>query len=138
MAKIDWRRQRAFVEPSEERGKTRWFGNSRGVSARIAGAVRAVIAEPTLLDTLVTQRGRRHLAEVSEELQWTLSDSPIHVESDDWAWWTYAGTAANRLLMAKLDSIGGRRRFSDGYSLTFRLQNDVTQKIGWKAIRNLP
>jgi len=138
VAKIDWRRQRAFVEPSEERGKTRWFGNSRGVSARIAGAVRAVIVEPTLLDTLMTQRGRKHLAEVSEEMQWTLADCPIHVESDDWAWWTYAGTAANQSLMAKLESVGGKRRFSDGYSLTFRLQNDVTRKIGWEAIRELP
>jgi ATP-dependent helicase Lhr and Lhr-like helicase len=138
VASIDWRRQRAYVEPSEERGKTRWLGNSRGISARIAGAVKSVIIAPTTLDDVLTMRARSRIAELAEDMEWTLSDTPVHTESDNWTWWTYAGSAENRLLAAKLQSVGGQRKYADGYSVVFRVPAEVLERLGWHGIRAIP
>lgn len=82
-------------------------------------------------------RARKRLTQLSEESQWTLSVNPIHAESDEWAWWTYAGSAENRLLAAKIEVAGGKQRYTDGYSVTFSISGDVLEKLGWGGLRSV-
>jgi ATP-dependent Lhr-like helicase len=138
IATVDWRKERVFVEPSEERGKTQWFGNSRGVSARIAGAVKMIIENPHLLSDTLSQRGLKRITELSEEMQWTLSENPVRTEQGVWNWWTYAGSVQNRLMAARIVSFDGRCKSDDGYSVAFDISDESVTELGWSGIRTAP
>lgn len=134
VANVDWIRHRAYVEPGEVRGKTLWLGNSRGVSTQIAGAVKSILERAACLDDCLSDRARKRLAELSEEMQWTLSENPVSTDSGRWTWWTYAGSIANSMLGARIKSLGGMRDFDDGYSVSFTLPVEVIDKLGWQGI----
>jgi ATP-dependent Lhr-like helicase len=135
---VDWKKERVYVEPSEEHGRTQWLGNSRGISARVAGAVRVVIEDPEVVNDLLSQRARKRITELSEEMQWTLSENPVRTQEGIWTWWTYAGSAQNRLLVAKIHAAGGRRKSEDGYCVAFDISEETSANVGWDSIRNIP
>lgn len=138
VSSIDWRRQRAYVEPSEERGKTNWLGHARGISARVAGAVKELIESPKILDEHLTQRARKRMGELADDLQWTLEGGPVCTQSGSWSWWTFAGSVRNRLLAGKIQSVGGKRTYDDGYKVDFTIPAHVLERIGWKGLADIP
>jgi ATP-dependent Lhr-like helicase len=88
---IDWSKGIAYVEPAETGGKSRWIGEARGVSKRVAGAVRVILANETALaGVALTKRAHKRLEELRAELHYTLGDAPMHCADGSWEWWTYA------------------------------------------------
>ena len=53
VASVDWRRDRVYVEPADEKGASRWMGGARGVSRVIATQVRDLIEHPLAADAPV-------------------------------------------------------------------------------------
>lgn len=137
VASIDWPRQRAYVEPSSEKGRTQWFGNSKGVSKRMAKSVRRIVSAPDVVADWLSKRARQRLSDLAADMQWTLSDGPVRTASERWTWWTYAGTQENRALAANIEAVAGRRKYVDAYSVQFVIPANVIERLGWAHIQSL-
>ena len=72
VASVDWRRDRVYVEPADEKGASRWMGGARGVSRVIATQVRDLIEHPLAADApVLTKRSSARLAEICSEQEAT-------------------------------------------------------------------
>jgi ATP-dependent Lhr-like helicase len=129
---IDWKRQRCFVEPATGGGKARWLTNdTSGASFALTRSVRDVLlgADPAVA---LTQRARRVLAELRDNLRGSVlpSGTVISRDRDDVRWWTWAGFRANATLAATLSELtDGLQRFTDTH---LRMRADLTSEM-WKA-----
>lgn len=93
---IDWGKKIAHVEPSEDRGRSRWAGSSQTLSARICTEIRKLLNDDTE-DPAWSRRGKQRLLELRDELgQVAVGESCIIRDNDAWNWWTFAGLAANQ------------------------------------------
>jgi ATP-dependent helicase Lhr and Lhr-like helicase len=98
---IDWRRGVVEVEPGQQRGKARWFGEGRGLSFSICQGVKRSLAGGALQQARLSKRAAERLEEVRDELHW-VTDEPetVVVREPDGTqrWWTFAGVTANAWL----------------------------------------
>ncbi|EAR23332.1 DEAD/DEAH box helicase [Nitrococcus mobilis] len=134
----DWTRDRVYVEAADEKGTSRWLGESRGVSRVIAEQVRRILAAPPADSTLLTKRSSSRIAELCAAQEDTLSLTPLRLQEGGFEWWTYAGLAANILLAARIAAAGGSCGAVGSYSFRFKISDAaVTAHGGWDAIRKL-
>jgi ATP-dependent helicase Lhr and Lhr-like helicase len=139
VASVDWARDRIYVEPADERGASRWMGDGRGVSRVIATEVRAIVDNSLdSADRVLTKRSTKRLAELCDEQEATLVDSPIRLADGSFEWWTYEGLASNMILAAKIATAGGTYSTVGSYFLKFKLSaGDLDLAGGWPGIRQL-
>jgi len=139
VASVDWTRDRVYVEQADDKGTSRWMGDGRGVSRDIATEVRAIVAQSLdSSDRVLTKRSGKRLAELCEEQEATLVDSPIRLVDGSFEWWTYEGLASNLLLASKIATAGGTYSNVGSYCLRFKLSvADLEFAGGWQGIRNL-
>jgi ATP-dependent helicase Lhr and Lhr-like helicase len=106
--RIDWRRGVVEVEPGQQRGKARWFGEGRGLSFSICQGIKRSLAGGELQEARLSQRAEERLAKVRNELSW-VTDEPetVVVRDPDGTrrWWTFAGMTANVWLAAGLGEL---------------------------------
>lgn len=133
---VDWIRERVYVEPSEERGRSRWIGETRGLPGTLTREVRRVLAQDDLpLDAFLTRRSRERLESLRVDRAHTLDSAPVKVPDGAFEWWTYAGWAANRLLAAKIESVGGQCKAVDSYGIRVTISAETLASVGgWRAI----
>jgi ATP-dependent Lhr-like helicase len=93
---VDWQRKVAHVEASDDRGRSRWKGEGRGLSFRLCQAIKGVLAEDQTRPWW-SQRARTQLEEVRSRFPWLTPESTVIVANRDngMAWWTFAGRNAN-------------------------------------------
>ena len=96
---IDWQRRIAFVEPSEQRGRSRWKGSGRGLSFAMCQAIRNILANEEQ-NSRWSRRARERLTAVRESYDWVRPDQTTALMSgdSDATWWTFAGARANASL----------------------------------------
>ena len=131
---IDWDRQTAQVTPADDRGKSRWLGESRPLSSRLCQAVRGV-----LLDSEAhpwwSKRAKDQIASARANAPAAPDATVVEIDPDRArvTWWTFAGLNANFELAA---SWPGKARF-DNFSIMLegRLPIDSIQK--WIRNRSL-
>ena len=105
---IDWRRKVAWVEPSGERGRSRWSGGGQPWSYQLCQAIREVLAGTDPRGVILTRRAVDRLAESRAEMPWARSSAPTVVRDDTSArWWTWAGESANATLADALGDLRG-------------------------------
>lgn len=126
---IDWRRRRAFVEPSSAAGRSRWPGAARAYSFELCDAIRRVLLGASLPEVALSQRTRERLKRLRDEQGHTVaaSHTVIAEANGRLRWWTYAGSRANAVLMSALDQV--RPELLDGWSpanLAVTLRHDAT------------
>ncbi|MFB4305063.1 DEAD/DEAH box helicase [Actinomadura sp. GTD37] len=132
---VDWKRRRCFVEPSDLRGKARWFSAAiAGASHALSRACRDVLlgADPPVR---LTRRALTHLAEARETSLPTVrpGGSVILRHGSDLRWWTFSGYRANAVLTATLSGVTDEaQRFDDA---SIRLRADLTPE-SWRAAVN--
>lgn len=139
VASVDWTRDRVYVEPAEEKGASRWMGDGRGVSRAIATEVRAIVEHSMdSSDRVLTKRSAKRLAELCEEQEATLVDSPIRLANGSFEWWTYEGLASNLVLASKIATARGTYSTLGSYCLRLKLSAaDLERAGGWQGIRKL-
>jgi ATP-dependent Lhr-like helicase len=97
---LDWSGWKAYVEPAQYGGKSRWLGSGRSYSFDLCQAVKKVVASETHFPFL-SQRGEQALHEARAEYDWVKPDATM-LRSDMAAgcsdWWTFAGQKANEHL----------------------------------------
>jgi ATP-dependent Lhr-like helicase len=121
---IDWGRRRCFVEVADGGGKAKWAGSAGGVSYEVTRGMRDVLLGSTPQGVTFTSRAARALTALRSAHADNVSADRLVVRlpSDSAGrWWTWAGTAANRTLLASLPAM-----------------IDPRQRIDEKSIRLLP
>jgi ATP-dependent Lhr-like helicase len=98
---IDWDRGIAYVEPTADRGRSRWPGDGRSLSFALCRAIRRVLTSGTCPGTL-TSRATAKLDELASDFSWLHAEGTtlLRSGSDDLRWWTFAGLRANGALAA--------------------------------------
>lgn len=128
---IDWRRRRAYVEPSDTAGVTRWSSAPQPMSYAITDGMRRVLlgSEPTGVG--LSRRAVAQLGQVRAERANTVDETTtIIAESDNGQlrWWTHAGARANAVLAEALTAVDptlvdSADRFDNRY---LRLRGDAS------------
>jgi ATP-dependent Lhr-like helicase len=132
---VDWTRRHAFVEPSDERGRSRWgmagVALSHQLCQAIAGALRGRTPQVEW-----SQRAQTVLSTVRESMRWVDPSSTAVVGDDEGrlAWWTFAGLKANLALAQHLNC---SRSLNTVTNLVIPLASDVTPAAAAAAINDL-
>ncbi|QEL17822.1 DEAD/DEAH box helicase [Limnoglobus roseus] len=148
---LDWNRRIAHVEPTDEKGRSRWIGEGQFLGFRVCQAIRRVLAteanEPNW-----SQRATAQIGEVRMEYPWATSDRTTLVQqpNGEVQWWTFAGGLANTLVADRLG--GGTKAKADNLCLRFpsslkladverlidsRIRDEIVPVPGPEAIDNL-
>ena len=109
---VDWSKRTVAVEPTDDKGKSRWLGTSRWLGFEVCQAMRRVLLRESDAKLGLSKRSARQLNEVRElmaapELQGSLLLE--HLPSGRLRWWTFGGGAVNSALALRLGDIGSTR-----------------------------
>jgi ATP-dependent Lhr-like helicase len=117
---IDWARKKAYVEPTEAKGRTRWSGAGQGVGFALSQAIKRLLASDTTQASW-SRRASEYIIEIRHEYPWLRADSTVAIQSGDGAvqWWTFGGNHANATLANELTRICGRKVSHDSFVLEF-------------------
>jgi len=117
---IDWKRRIVWVEPADDRGRSRWAGAGAALSIEVCHAIRSILADPEPVADCLTKRGVEKLGEIRQD-QWWVEDGTTTVVEDGSRerrhWWTFAGARANRSLARSLDAAGEATSSCDDLSI---------------------
>ena len=115
---LDWKRRIAHVEPSEERGRSRWLGEGQFLSYRVCQSIRRVLAGEAE-EFYWSQRATAQIAELHNDHPWADDEttSVVRHPSGEIHWWTFGGGAVNALLKEHLRAPTGIR--SDNLAIRF-------------------
>lgn len=93
---IDWKRRFAWVEPGDQRGRSRWQGGGRALGSELCDAMRTVAAGEDPPGIKLSQRAQDALAKVRQELNFARpGTSSVVIEDTRARWWSWAGGKAN-------------------------------------------
>jgi ATP-dependent Lhr-like helicase len=100
---LDWKRRIAHVEPTEERGRSRWLGEGQFLSYRVCQSIRRILATDTEEDYW-SLRATSQLQELRNDYPFVTlgATSIVRHANGELRWWTFAGGVANTLLAAHL------------------------------------
>lgn len=100
---LDWKRRIAHVEPTDEKGRSRWLGEGQMLSHAVCQSIRRLLAADED-DPAWSRRAVEQFSEIRDEHPWVSADvtSLVHQPNGDIRWWTFAGGVANTLLADSL------------------------------------
>jgi ATP-dependent Lhr-like helicase len=116
---LDLERKRAWVEPAEVRGKSRWIGAGPPMHYALAQSASSVLRDG--LDVaLLSRRAASALTELREEFSWLAENETtliIEPDRDRCRWWSFAGDRYNQAIAERMRR-PGLRVSSDGLGVT--------------------
>ncbi|GGF99343.1 ATP-dependent helicase [Rhodococcoides trifolii] len=135
---VDWKRRKVWVDPVDSGGKAQWSGLPSGIGFMVARSMREVVmgAEPPGIS--LTTRAKDQLRDLRASLAPTVNARGfvVHLPTETAGrWFSWAGTAANRTLVASLPSVIETRQRVDERSV--RLLPGVTPEQIAAAIANV-
>jgi ATP-dependent Lhr-like helicase len=104
----DWKRRRTFVEPTDLRGDSRWFGIGSPLSYAVTDAMRRVLLGETPDGVRLSKRAVGRLASEREVHARTVNHGATVISfraNRDLRLWTWAGAKANALISAALTAV---------------------------------
>ena len=131
---VDWSRRMVYLEPTDEKGKSRWLGTSRWLGFTVCQAMRRVLLGEGDAGIGLSRRGTRQLVEVRELITAPERQGSLLLErlpSGRLRWWTFAGGAVNSALALRLGEVGSTRvddlwvETAPGISVPTRIQYPV-------------
>jgi ATP-dependent Lhr-like helicase len=109
---VDWSKRTVWLEPTDEKGKSRWLGTSRWLGFEVCQAMRRVLLQEGGSELGLSKRGTQQLDEVRDLISAPEHQGSLLLErlpSGRHRWWTFAGGAVNSALVLKLGEIGSTR-----------------------------
>lgn len=116
---VDWRRRAAYVEASEDKGRSRWKGEGRGLAFRLCQAVKRILVDSETRSCCSRRAGER-LAEIRSGFSWLTPEGSVILTKTgtETEWWTFAGAGANATLASALSAATTSHVAHDSLSLT--------------------
>jgi ATP-dependent Lhr-like helicase len=101
---VDWKRHRAYVEPSVRANDSRWHGFPQPLSYELCQAMRRVLLGDDPKGVLLTKRANQALNRLRAEYVNRVHRryALVHQEDARVRWWTWAGAQANATIVAAL------------------------------------
>ena len=132
---IDWPRKRAFVEPTENRGRSQWLSAGQPMHFPMCQAIAKVLSNDAIPDGL-SIRAQSLLAELREEFAWVESERTTLLYDDDGnaVWWTFAGKLFNASMAESLASEADKIA-TDNIGISFTRVYDIKALL--KKIREV-
>ena len=123
---LDWRRRIAYVEPTDEKGRSRWLGEGQMLSHAVCQSIRRILASDAVHPSW-SRRAVEQFIQLRDEHLWVSagSTSLVHMPGGQVRWWTFAGGLANTLLAEALKSMCEVK--SDNLSLSFPIGTSLEQ-----------
>ena len=117
---IDWQRRNAFVEATDQKGRSRWKGEGGGLGYRLVQAIQQVLSRDENAECW-SRRAQEQISTARLEFPWLESDSTTALVDTDGrlAWWTFAGNRGNATLANEIAQMTASRVEHDSFSLTF-------------------
>lgn len=137
---VDWSRKVAYVEATEEKGRSRWKGAGQGLRFRICQSIQRLLASREER-ACWSQRARERLDQIRNDYDWlSATDNTILIDPDgSVCWWTFAGHGANASLVAALSEATSSRAEHDSFSFTFESRIDASEvQRGIDQLRTRP
>ncbi|MDN4612316.1 DEAD/DEAH box helicase [Arthrobacter burdickii] len=105
---VDWKRRRAYVEPSTQGGVVKWASMPQPYSFALCDAIRRALlgADPQSVHT--TTRAQNMLSELRDDYSNRVDEARTVVGSGGGSrvrWWTWAGARGNAVLVAALSAV---------------------------------
>jgi ATP-dependent Lhr-like helicase len=137
---VDWQRKVAYVEVSEDRGRSSWKGSGQGLGYRLSQAIKNVLAAEDS-PSWWSQRAQEQLRQVRGEFAWLRGDGTVALSQDDREieWWTFAGFRVNACFIPALAEATQSRVTFDSFTLRFEphlVLADIQRAI--EAVRARP
>ncbi len=123
---LDWKRRIAYVEPTDEKGRSRWLGEGQMLSHSICQAIRRVLASEENSSSW-SQRAVLQIRVLREEHPWVVDNatSIVQEKGGEIRWWTFSGGVANTLLADALRTDFDVK--SDNLSVSFPMELSITE-----------
>lgn len=104
---IDWKRRRAYVEPTDVQGRVQWSSAPVALSPQLCGAMRQVLLGATPPSVELSRRAEDALARLREERSAQVDELSLVVAREDrrTRWWTWAGLRANARWVAAFNAV---------------------------------
>lgn len=102
---IDWKRHRAYVEPSPTAADSKWSSMPQPESFALCDATRRVLLGADMSGVLLSKRAVTKLDELREEYAPRVADQAtalVREATGRLRWWTWAGARANAVLVSAL------------------------------------
>jgi ATP-dependent Lhr-like helicase len=115
---IDWKRRMIHVEPVKGKGKAKWMGSGRPITAVLARAIRSIIDSDRQMPQW-SQRATDQIAVTRVENAWVQEGKTTLISRGGVQWYNFAGTLANMAIANALRKALGDGVRADGLSLTF-------------------
>ncbi|RLJ22037.1 ATP-dependent helicase [bacterium endosymbiont of Escarpia laminata] len=133
---IDWPRRKAYVEPTELRGRSQWLSSGQPLHFELCQAITRVLARD---DAPVgfSRRAEVLMGEMREEYDWVEPAKTFLISYDDGyvVWWTFAGKLANAAIATALGD-EAEKVVSDNLSVSFsggieleQLKNSISKMV---------
>jgi ATP-dependent helicase Lhr and Lhr-like helicase len=104
---IDWVKKIAYVEPSDQIGRSRWIGSGQPLSFAYCQAIKRVL-QLNEQDLGLSRRATSEMDGAREEYAWLSPECTTLVldsSGDRCYWWTFGGLRANAMLASNLSGI---------------------------------
>lgn len=131
---VDWPRRKAYVEPSDIKGRSQWLSAGRPLSYRIVREISDVLSEEVKLEGL-SERSSQLLSELRDEFDWLESGKLVLiVQENNITLWTFSGALLNSAIANHLQGQAKKIRF-DNIAVTVNGFYDCSGLI--KNVRDL-
>jgi ATP-dependent Lhr-like helicase len=142
---IDWPRRKAYVEPSDGGGRSRWLGTGQPLGFALCQAMTRVLAREDHPARL-SRRALELMQTLRERYDWVAPERSVLVRHEDGAvrWWTFAGKLVNAALAHALRDQAAAVRpdnlgicFDGGVdvdALRTAIRRALTEQIGGLAV----
>ncbi len=133
---VDWSRKVAYVEATEEKGRSRWKGAGIGLGFRLSQSIKNLLATEDGRDWW-SQRAHEQIAVFREGFAWLGAEGSAVVTDTEGetGWWTFAGNAANACLAPALSQASQSKVEFDSFTLWF--EPHVSTRTIDQAIKSL-
>jgi ATP-dependent Lhr-like helicase len=133
---LDWRRRKAFVEPAEDEGRSRWRGEGQHLGRDLCGTIRRLLGGEAVAPCW-SRRAVLRMGMIRGEYSWLAGHNAnvLLSCSGEVAWWTFAGGRANAALAFRLSRDLDLRVSSDNFAVRFPPQQGLD--LAEEAVRGL-
>lgn len=116
---VDWPRRKAYVQPTELRGRSQWLGSGQPMHLELCQAIEGQLLSEDIPDGY-SNRAKQLLDQLREEFGWMEQEqTSVQIDSNRNAtWWTFAGAVFNTAMANALSELADKVS-SDNLAISF-------------------
>lgn len=117
---IDWQRRFAYVEATDQKGRSRWKGEGGGLGYQLTQAIKRVLASDSIAEPW-SRRAQDQINATRFQFPWLEVDNTAAIADTDgrMTWWNFAGNRANASFANEIARRMNSQVEHDSFSLTF-------------------